>query len=554
MVSLGYARNLAEGHGLTWTPGAAPVEGYSNFLWTLWMTAVQLPGTPDRWASAAVMISGAVLLLANAVLIRAVARSVVPGSPLTAAIAVAFAAFYYPLVYWTLRGLEAGLVAVLMSASALLVLRMWKRARGADLLLLGAACAAGVLTRDDFAVFWLLVAGTVLATAPPAARLRAGLLVVGIPLVAVAGHEVLRIAYYGDPLPNTYYLKLGGVDLATRLGRGAASLAAGTMTQLYAPIVLAAVGTGSRALGPRRAWLLGAPFAAQCAYSLYVGGDTFEIGLANRFVSPAVPLLAVLAVVGARRLFAADASRERRVLLTAAAAFGAGAMLMASSLIGDPLTPHLSHSLGAPVGSTVLQVTALLALCLLCAGRAAGARSTRLRRRGRVAPGLAAGAIVFAAVAGDQLYGWTVRNAEHLALDRRLSAYGVALADTTAPAARVAVTAAGAPPYFSRRSSIDLLGKADRIVARGPSRSPLYWPGHTKWDYRHSIGTLRPDVIAGVWGLTRADERMLARWGYRRLAGGADLRVVGAVFVRTDGVLVDAGALDRRVSALFPPR
>ena len=36
-ISFRYARNLLEGHGLVYNPGE-PVEGYTNFLWTLVMT------------------------------------------------------------------------------------------------------------------------------------------------------------------------------------------------------------------------------------------------------------------------------------------------------------------------------------------------------------------------------------------------------------------------------------------------------------------------------------------------------------------------------------
>jgi hypothetical protein len=38
MISLRYARNLTEGHGLVWNPGEnPPVEGITNPLWTLFM-------------------------------------------------------------------------------------------------------------------------------------------------------------------------------------------------------------------------------------------------------------------------------------------------------------------------------------------------------------------------------------------------------------------------------------------------------------------------------------------------------------------------------------
>src|SRR5581483_3534311 len=38
MVSMRYANNLAHGLGLVWNPGGIRVEGFTNPLWTLYMT------------------------------------------------------------------------------------------------------------------------------------------------------------------------------------------------------------------------------------------------------------------------------------------------------------------------------------------------------------------------------------------------------------------------------------------------------------------------------------------------------------------------------------
>jgi hypothetical protein len=68
------------------------------------------------------------------------------------------------------------------------------------------------------------------------------------------------------------------------------------------------------------------------------------------------------------------------------------------------------------------------------------------------------------------------------------------------------VITAGNIPYFSERTSIDLLGKSDPVIAREPARinSTLfqpgnYRPGHNKWNYAYSIGELKPDVVAQIW-------------------------------------------------------
>jgi hypothetical protein len=74
---------------------------------------------------------------------------------------------------------------------------------------------------------------------------------------------------------------------------------------------------------------------------------------------------------------------------------------------------------------------------------------------------------------------------------------------TTTPEAKIAVVRAGTLPYFADRYTIDLLGKNDATIARGPANVPSggslgfreFRPGHMKFDFAHSIGRLQPDVI-----------------------------------------------------------
>src|SRR3954454_21033131 len=76
MISMTYARNLAEGHGLVWNAAGEHVEGYTNLLWTLWMALIHVTGMPDRLTSLAVMVTGIGLLVANLFVIGAIARRV----------------------------------------------------------------------------------------------------------------------------------------------------------------------------------------------------------------------------------------------------------------------------------------------------------------------------------------------------------------------------------------------------------------------------------------------------------------------------------------------
>src|SRR5439155_2776595 len=123
MISMRYARNLADGHGLVWNAGQH-VEGYSNFLWTLWMSAIHLLGLPDRLSSLGVMVTGALLLVLNLLVVRRLCALLVPGRPLVGALGMVMTGLYYPFVFWALRGMEVGLAALLVSLAALLALEL----------------------------------------------------------------------------------------------------------------------------------------------------------------------------------------------------------------------------------------------------------------------------------------------------------------------------------------------------------------------------------------------------------------------------------------------
>ncbi|MCS6835322.1 MAG: hypothetical protein NZ750_04810 [Anaerolineae bacterium] len=65
MISMRYAWNFVQGHGLVWNVGEAPVEGYTNFLWVLVMASqIVLFGRLN--GVLAVQIVGMLILCANA--------------------------------------------------------------------------------------------------------------------------------------------------------------------------------------------------------------------------------------------------------------------------------------------------------------------------------------------------------------------------------------------------------------------------------------------------------------------------------------------------------
>src|SRR5215203_4377095 len=155
MISMRYAWNFSHGLGLVWNPGEY-VEGYTNLLMTLIMALPTLLFDKVN-AVLAVQVLGIILMLINAYLVMSVAQHLSSGQeryrPLFRVLAFLCALSYYPLLYWSLMGMETGLVAVLLSLSILSALRYAKDHKPAQGILLSISLGLAFLTRPDALVF-----------------------------------------------------------------------------------------------------------------------------------------------------------------------------------------------------------------------------------------------------------------------------------------------------------------------------------------------------------------------------------------------------------------
>jgi hypothetical protein len=287
MISMRYAANLASGAGLVWNPGER-VEGYTNFLWTLVM-ALAARALDRSHAVLAIQVVGVGVMLGVGWACRRLAADVAPGDSAAATVAFAFALFHYPLAFWTLLGMETGLVLMLSALAMVVAFAAEGQARPSPVLVLLLGLA--YLARPDS----LIVAVLVLAYRGLTARARAAVVREAIGLAAlVAAHTAFRLGYYGAVVPNTYRLKVEGVPVAFRVANGVAYARPWVVTAL--PLVVLSAGSlwGG---GRRRRGLLLAAAAALLAYQVWIGGDINDYW---RFLCGAAVLLGPLAVPGAR--------------------------------------------------------------------------------------------------------------------------------------------------------------------------------------------------------------------------------------------------------------
>lgn len=290
-ISFRYAAHFVEGHGLVFNrdPSEAPVEGYTNFAWTMWLAlGMWLGFTGDRieywsqgWGIAA--HAGTVLLLAAMAWRTSAGRAVVPLA------AIGYAALHHAASLAP-AGLETALFVLLVTALG----------RGC----LGQGCLG---LRCPLQAWRLGFLGVLLAMTRPDGGL----------LVAVTGCFVLydswqrwdfallrgyvlpfvllfvpyllwRHSYYGYWVPNTFYAKSAadpypgqGLRYVWELLRCYWVL----MPVLLVPLLM--VWRRPMATG-RRPWLMVLSFVLPyLGFVVWVGGDF----MFSRFVLPVLPVL-----------------------------------------------------------------------------------------------------------------------------------------------------------------------------------------------------------------------------------------------------------------------
>jgi len=311
MVGMKYARNLASGEGLRWNPGDQPVEGFTTPLWVLYMGLLHLLPVSAAKISLLVQISCAALLLLNLQVVRRLAERVSNNQFGVSFVAVLLVAFYYPLNDWSLQGMEVGLLALVVSSTALFAISAGRSNRSIHLLYL--ALAAASLIRLDAVLICVAICLTLAWTE---AEHRRRHLVLGFAyLAAFLGIQtIIRWSYYGELLPNTYYLKVVGYPVLDRIARGFKVTAwfVYRMNPLLVVVPFIVVWRQKRA----DLYLLGSILLMQVLYSIYVGGDAWETTAgANRYVAIAMPLFFVLFAYSVFALASHLKHRWRPILL-----------------------------------------------------------------------------------------------------------------------------------------------------------------------------------------------------------------------------------------------
>jgi arabinofuranosyltransferase len=341
-IELRYAKNLLAGAGLSWNPGER-IEGFTS---PLHVSLVSILGACGLDLPTAAHV---VNFFALAVLIVCTGWAIERASTgsnfvLPRAAAWLVLASVLPLAVWVWGGLEAVLVACLVSAAQLPLLRVLpnKAISYRDPLLAGGALALATLARPDAAVLLAAAMGVYLVAGEvrlPQRLIFTCLLAAPTAAVMVAA-TAFREIYFGDIAPNTYYAKVYGVPVAHRILLGM-QYVWGSEEALPPLLLVPLAALVHRPLMRRpEVFLLVAQVCACIAYVAWIGGDHMPYA---RFFVPLVPLLALLA-------FYVLAEPRARATVHGMAVLGTVVLTVTLAIATPPLQMDPAAFVGSIVG------------------------------------------------------------------------------------------------------------------------------------------------------------------------------------------------------------
>jgi arabinofuranosyltransferase len=323
-ITFRYSHNLALGNGPVWNVGEQ-VEGYTNFLWMVIIAAAMKLGFTGIGVS---ILLGALAGLATLPLTYLLAetgprRGQLPAISAAVTILLALDGSF---ATWSIAGLETSFYTMLLTGGLLCCVRALTlpsaggRGDVMPITMPAAAKGAGIMTAEERLT---LAAGLLLILA--AMTRPEGLMVYAIGLaflllrawrgqgfgryllfylapavIIYLPYFIWRWSYYGWPLPNTFYNKVGSGWAQIQRGLDYESKFRDKHSELFFVIPLLAL---VREKLTYRFSLLLTVALAYWAYIIYVGGDwDWAVG---RFFVPILPVLAVLNADGLKSLYLA---------------------------------------------------------------------------------------------------------------------------------------------------------------------------------------------------------------------------------------------------------
>lgn len=429
MISMRYAKNFARGNGLVWNVNEERVQGFSNMGITLLMSLIHLFPIDVSKTSLVFQILNLVILLLIFLLVLFIAKNLFNDSNAISLAAFITTSFCYSLLIWSLQGSDAGFIALWITGIiALLVNKNMKVYPNP--FCFWAVMGLGLLLRVDTIMIYGIVTVSLLLF-DKENRIKNLILGLTVLFVIYGCFMIFNYLYYGDLLPNTFYLKLTGIPIKLILHRGwqvfIKDLARNGPLLIFASISFFC--TKKKNIVSTCLLII----SSILVFNIIIGGDWLD-DYGSRFVAPVFPLILILA--------------------------SGGLWYTLKKIIPTKFYKFKLVEILFFLGIVVMVLLSNKPLCIREWCRIKFQQS-------------------------DTMYRDTYK---------RYLIAALYLNDNTLSTTSIGVHWAGVLPYFCERPMVDFLGLNDKQIAKKKVNC-FDVPGHSKWDWDYIILERRPDII-----------------------------------------------------------
>ncbi|MFC1475010.1 hypothetical protein ACFLQG_00040 [Candidatus Zixiibacteriota bacterium] len=207
-ITFRYAHNLAFGEGAVYNSGER-VEGYTNFLWMLLLTAViKLGGQPELWSRIfSLLFSFGVILI----FIKHTTKY--SDNKFNTFLFPVFLTLSAPFYIWSSGGLETAAFTFFVLGGFISLLKPHEKNEFNKLIFSSIYFIGASLTRPEGNLFFVLIVGYLIYSFFKKRTSLKNILSFTVPyMVLYGGYFIWRYGYYGSLFPNTFYIKTPGYE------------------------------------------------------------------------------------------------------------------------------------------------------------------------------------------------------------------------------------------------------------------------------------------------------------------------------------------------------
>jgi len=487
MISMSYAKTFVNSGELIWYDGSSRVQGFTNFLYTIFLSFIHLFKFDLPINSLIVSLVNFIFILIISSKVTSLSLLFSNGNEKISYFLGGLIPFQYPLLFWSLRGYEVGLISLLLILIVEQIVKFdpsFERSDHSKILKIYILLSIGILIRIDFIVILFGVSSyfLIFRISNLLEFFRFSLYNFSVGLIIFLLF-LFQYFYYGDFLPNTYYLKTGGFALIEKLPRGV--LSSFKVLPLLAFLFHLCISKFPKKDALKVIFPIFSVSFYIVLYNIYIGGDAWEVyGFANRFITPIIPLIfaSIPIFIPSEMLRKNKPVNLILLLLLSSSVFLI--QLNVNQLLGFESLDFKVHD-----HEIIYFFTLTIFLILL---KTSNSHHYVL-------------AILFTLFLSSSHFEYMFKEEVQITSTDHLNfVISNKINSISKPEATVGVFWAGNLSYYIDRPTIDFLGKSDRFIAKGPPvREKVeskynfsdFFPGHNKWNFEYSIGELKPDII-----------------------------------------------------------